>query len=228
MQGGLGSCALAAYGRRLATAAEALFRGSPSIVAQVLELAAKLAAGGALSVVHDRAEGAAHRDRVAPFQRHYDALRSLAPGGFCVWDAGWLIPGGEGHAIVVVIGRDVDGTTGTLTVCNSGAGVQYHPVSVAAHPKTKYRTALHLGKIPWWRIDDDGFVYELLRPYVPGLADRTCGAAAAALYESLLPAVSRGGMGGHGSAGHAHVFSCTRAPHSPPRSSSPAATGRRR
>ena len=197
LEGGLGSCGMAAYGRRLASAAARLFPDAPGALSQVVELAARLAAGAALSVVRDRgAAAAAPADPVAPFQRHYDALRALAPGGYAVLDAGWLIPGASGHAIVIIIGRDADCVTGSLTVCNSGDGVEFHPVSVAAHPKTKYRTALHLGGIPWWRLDDDGFVYELLRPYVPGLADRTCCASAAALYGSLLPPV-RSSAGGH-------------------------------
>lgn len=192
LEGGLGPCAMAAYARRLDAAARRLCSGEAA--AQVAELADRIAAGGAMSVLHgDRSESAAPQDEdvVAPFRRHYDALRHLAPGDYCVWDCGWVTPPSGGHAITVVVARDAgSGETGSLTVCNSGAGIDYHPASVADYPKTKHRTALHLGGIPWWRLDDDAFVWSLLRPCVASLADRTNGAAAEALYGALLPQVS--------------------------------------
>jgi hypothetical protein len=78
-------------------------------------------------------------------------------------------------------------------VCNSGSGLGYHPVSVAAYPKTKHRTALHLARIPWWRIEDDAFVYGILRPFTRELMDRTNEDPATALYGLILPQLLPGG-----------------------------------
>lgn len=117
-----------------------------------------------------------------------------------VWDCGWLTPPSGGHAIAVVIARDTDGDTGSVTICNSGDGLGYHPASVADYPKTKHRTALHLRGIAWWRLEDDSFVYTLLRPFISRLVDRTNGAAATALYAGLLPQVGRTWATGRGEA----------------------------
>jgi hypothetical protein len=73
-----------------------------------------------------------------------------------------------GHAICLVIARDAGlGATGSLTVCNSGAGIhQYHPSSASFYPTTKYRTAMHLGGIPWHKLCSDATAYLLLAPMV--------------------------------------------------------------
>lgn len=229
LEGGLGVCAMVAYARRLDAAARQLFREEPALLAQATELAARLATGGAISVMHGAPADAPRANRlreeedpVAPFRRHYEALRGLAPGDYTVWDAGWLTPPSGGHAIAIVIARDAgSGETGSLTVCNSGDGLGYHPASVADYPKTKYRCALHLAGIPWWRLEDDGFVYTLLRPFVSRLVDRTNGAAPASFYGALLPQVRAPPQPSRAVAAHFH-------PSPYRRSSSPAATGRLR
>ena len=123
------------------------------------------------------------------FARHWEDLSGLAPGEYTLWDHGW-----HGHAICLVIARDAGlGATGSLTVCNSGAGIhQYHPSSAAFYPTTKYRTAMHLGGIPWHKLCSDATAYLLLAPMVrelhsPDASSTPDGGKHWSLYEAALP-----------------------------------------
>jgi hypothetical protein len=109
------------------------------------------------------------RDFMAPFRRHWDDVQAMKPGEYRVWDCGWFTVAG-GHAVVLVLqrGSGDDSNTGSVTLCNTGQGVENHPSSVANfYPKNKYRTALHIGPIPWWKICDDSMIYTFLRSFIP-------------------------------------------------------------
>ena len=89
LEGGLGICAMAAYARRLEEAAKALFQDEPAVLAEALGLAARIARGGAISATRGDEKQAPEPNRspdeedpVAPFRRHYEALRALAPGDY--------------------------------------------------------------------------------------------------------------------------------------------------
>ena len=123
------------------------------------------------------------------FSRHWEDLRALPPGGCTLWDYGW-----QGHAIGLVIERGGgSGDTASLTVCNSGSGIQRHPSTVSFYPKYKYRTALHLPDLPWHKLCSDSTAYLLLAPMVRELHSGSEPGATAdggkdfSLYEVALP-----------------------------------------
>eukprot|EP00667_Euglena_gracilis_P015305 EG_transcript_15914 len=104
----------------------------------------------------------------------------LLPGG---WGDG--TPAG-GHALLYVLQRSAD-ITGTfrLAVCNTGKGVEYHPMSAFAEPPgvaVRYQLALRLDDIPYSRVRDSSFwfaAFWMLRNTQKGAAEL--------LYSRLLP-----------------------------------------
>lgn len=77
----------------------------------------------------------------------------------CVSQRCPLCVGGP-HTLPVCVRRYERGKTSmSLTVCNTGGGVQYHPSTVGDYPKSKTRTALHIADIPVARITSPAFLY---------------------------------------------------------------------
>lgn len=98
-------------------------------------------------------------DQFASFLFQFkSAVRNMAP------TEKLLLPGGfrsmeGGHAIMHFLERTESAYS--LTVHNTGKGIAYHPSTVTAHPKTKYRTTLKFTNISAEKILDDAFWCQL-------------------------------------------------------------------
>ena len=89
--------------------------------------------------------------------RFKQRLLNLKIGDQLVIPGGWIAPKG-GHAIMHVITYD-DINSYSFTICNMGAGINYHPATIKDYPKDKFRTSICIKSIPTQRFLDDAFWY---------------------------------------------------------------------
>jgi hypothetical protein len=121
-------------------------------------------------------------DQFATFLFQFKAgIRAMAPTERLFLPAGWRNMDG-GHSVVHVVER-TGADEFTFTVHNGGKGVEFHPSSVASHPKTKYQTTLVFRGIAGAKLLDDAFWYMLWKMNVATSDDHRC----ELLYEVLLP-----------------------------------------
>ena len=100
---------------------------------------------------------------------------------------GWHCPKTPGHYISYVIVR-ASSTTFDFIVCNSGEGLEYHPISHASYPKSKQRLCVALTGIPESRLLSGSFLFALLR-----MRDWSSSVnSPRLLYEYFLPILSEG------------------------------------
>lgn len=90
-----------------------------------------------------------------------DAAAASAAGAPAAATAG--VAAAEDGAAQAAAALPADLGTFTVTLCNTGAGVDHHPSSQHDYPKTKYRTALHLGRVPGWKLVDEYFIFNVVR-----------------------------------------------------------------
>ncbi len=80
----------------------------------------------------------------------------------CFSAGGWAHDKG-GHAIMLVFERTGEDVF-SLTVCNSGDGLGFHPSSAEGfHPKVKQRTALHFAGLSRTTVVDPATAFFLLK-----------------------------------------------------------------
>jgi hypothetical protein len=101
-------------------------------------------------------------ERLADDAGAVDAAASAAAATAAATAAG-VAAGDAAQAPVAATALPADLGTFTVTLCNTGAGVDHHPSSQHDYPKTKYRTALHLGRVPGWKLVDEYFIFNVVR-----------------------------------------------------------------
>eukprot|EP00659_Diplonema_papillatum_P018792 gene18792-29016_t len=82
------------------------------------------------------------------------SIKTLPIGKYLLVPAGWVSLTSAG-TLLYIITRDTD-TSFSLTACNGGSGLRYHP-SKAFPDKIKHRTCVKIKDVPLSRVSDVGF-----------------------------------------------------------------------
>eukprot|EP01059_Diplonema_ambulator_P000956 TRINITY_DN1073_c1_g4_i1.p1 TRINITY_DN1073_c1_g4~~TRINITY_DN1073_c1_g4_i1.p1 ORF type:complete len:4122 (+),score=1331.11 TRINITY_DN1073_c1_g4_i1:86-12451(+) len=94
-------------------------------------------------------------EQVLPFVgKVIEKINTLPIGDSTLCPAGWISLNNAG-TLMYIITRD-EPASYSLTICNGGAGIRYHP-STATADKIKYKTAVKISRIPRRRIADHAF-----------------------------------------------------------------------
>ena len=135
-------------------------------------------------------------DRFVNFlERWHERLDNMQPGQTTILPGGWHGTV-AGHALMHIIECHADpsspqGKAFSFVVCNTGAGLQWHPSTVKEYPKIKYRTSLRFENIPYSRMVDAGYWLMFFRLQVVSSDDH----CEDLLYEVILPHIAGTSVG---------------------------------
>eukprot|EP00658_Telonema_sp_P-2_P010324 TRINITY_DN13891_c0_g1_i1.p1 TRINITY_DN13891_c0_g1~~TRINITY_DN13891_c0_g1_i1.p1 ORF type:complete len:1462 (-),score=417.56 TRINITY_DN13891_c0_g1_i1:67-4452(-) len=92
-----------------------------------------------------------------------DMAKNLQVGERMVYPGGWTNTNpARNHAVVMIFERTTDDKFAVVT-CNTGGGVEYHPVTAKDYPKSKMQCALRIGDIPEATACDESLWYMILK-----------------------------------------------------------------
>lgn len=117
-----------------------------------------------------------------------DATRNLPVGERLCYPGGWTNTNpARNHAVVFILERTSDDKFG-FVICNTGGGVEYHPVTNKDYPKEKRQCAMRIGDVPAEKVCDEALWYMILKLQLFAAEENS----RATWYEAVVPHLTGG------------------------------------